>query len=215
MKFRDRREGGKRLAEELSDYADRDDVLVLGLPRGGVPVADEVAKELNAPLDVFLVRKIGVPGQEELAMGAIASGGGKVLNDDIVRSLGVSEGDISKVEEKEREELKRREREFRGDRKELDVREKTVILVDDGLATGASMRAAVTAVKDLNPKEVIVAVPSAARDSVESLEKEADRVIAVTTPEPYMAVGDWYEKFGQTKDDEVKEILAGADKRAE
>lgn len=210
MKFKDRREGGEKLAKELSDYADRDDVIILGLPRGGVPVAYEVAKELNAPLDVFLVRKIGVPGQEELAMGAIASGGGRVLNDDILRSLNISDDDIRRVEEKEREELERREREFRGDRGELDVRNKTVILVDDGLATGASMRAAVTAVKDLGPNEIVVAVPSAARDSVESLKKEADRVIAVTTPEPYMAVGAWYEIFGQTGDDEVKEILAGA-----
>jgi predicted phosphoribosyltransferase len=210
MKFKDRREGGEKLAKELSDYADRDDVIILGLPRGGVPVAYEVAKELNAPLDVFLVRKIGVPGQEELAMGAIASGGGRVLNDDILRSLNISDDDIRRVEEKEREELERREREFRGDRGELDVRNKTVILVDDGLATGASMRAAVTAVKDLGPNEIVVAVPSAARDSVESLKKEADRVIAVTTPEPYMAVGAWYENFGQTGDDEVKEILSSA-----
>jgi predicted phosphoribosyltransferase len=210
MKFKDRREGGEKLAKELSDYADRDDVIILGLPRGGVPVAYEVAKELNAPLDVFLVRKIGVPGQEELAMGAIASGGGRVLNDDILRSLNISDDDIRRVEEKEREELERREREFRGDRGELDVRNKTVILVDDGLATGASMRAAVTAVKDLGPNEIVVAVPSAARDSVESLKKEADRVIAVTTPEPYIAVGAWYENFGQTGDDEVKEILSSA-----
>jgi predicted phosphoribosyltransferase len=210
MKFKDRREGGEKLAKELSDYADRDDVIILGLPRGGVPVAYEVAKELNAPLDVFLVRKIGVPGQEELAMGAIASGGGRVLNDDILRSLNISDDDIRRVEEKEREELERREREFRGDRGELDVRNKTVILVDDGLATGASMRAAITAVKDLGPNEIVVAVPSAARDSVESLKKEADRVIAVTTPEPYIAVGAWYENFGQTGDDEVKEILSSA-----
>lgn len=158
MKFKDRRDDGKRLAEELSEYADRDDVIVIGLPRGGVPVADEVAKELIAPLDFFLVRKIGVPGQKELAMGAIASGGGRVLNDDILGSLDISDDDIGRVEEKEREELKRREREFRGDREELDVRNKTVILVDDGLATGASMRAAVTAVKELNPKEVVIAV---------------------------------------------------------
>ncbi|MFP4564395.1 MAG: phosphoribosyltransferase [Spirochaetia bacterium] len=214
MKFKDRREGGKRLAGHLSDYANRNDVIVLGLPRGGVPVADEVAKELKAPLDVFLVRKIGVPGQKELAMGAISSGGGRVLNSDIVESLNISQDDIRRVEEEEREELERREREFRGNRGELDVRNKTVILVDDGLATGASMRAAVTAVKNMSPKEVVVAVPSAARDSAESLEKEADRVIAVTTPEPYMAVGAWYENFGQTGDEEVKEILSGADRRS-
>ena len=213
MKFTDRREGGRKLTEQLADYAGRDNVIVLGLPRGGVPVADEVAKRLNVPLDVLLVRKIGVPGQEELAMGAIASGGGRVLNEDILQSFAISEEDIRKVEEEEREELERREREFRGGREELDVRDKIVILVDDGLATGASMRAAVKAVKDLGPEEVIAAVPSAATDSAEALEKEADRVITVITPEPYMAVGAWYEKFGQTNDAEVKEILETARKR--
>jgi putative phosphoribosyl transferase len=183
MKFKDRREGGKRLAEHLSDYANRNDVIVIGLPRGGVPVADEIAKKLNAPLDVFLVRKIGVPGQEELAMGAIASGGGRVLNSNIVESLKISEDDIRRVEKKEREELERREREFRGDRGELDVRNKKVIIVDDGLATGSSMRAAVTAFKDLSPKEVVVAVPSAARHSVESLKSEADLPVKLGIPE--------------------------------
>ncbi|MFW5801505.1 MAG: phosphoribosyltransferase [Spirochaeta sp.] len=210
MKFTNRKDGGEKLAEKLSAYADIAGVIVLGLPRGGVPVAGEVARRLHAPLDVFLVRKIGTPGREELAMGAIASGGSRVLNQNVISQLNISEEDIRRVENEERAELERREREYRGGRDELDLKGKTVILVDDGLATGASMKAAVAAVKKLQPQRVIVAVPAAAPDSVRALQAEADDVVAVITPEPYMAVGAWYEDFNQTSDAEVKRILESA-----
>ncbi|MFW6364159.1 MAG: phosphoribosyltransferase [Spirochaeta sp.] len=210
MKFTNRKDGGEKLAEKLSAYADIAGVIVLGLPRGGVPVAGEVARRLHAPLDVFLVRKIGTPGREELAMGAIASGGSRVLNQNVISQLNISEEDIRRVENEERAELERREREYRGGRDELDLKGKTVILVDDGLATGASMKAAVAAVKKLQPQRVIVAVPAAAPDSMRALQAEADDVVAVITPEPYMAVGAWYEDFNQTSDAEVKRILESA-----
>jgi predicted phosphoribosyltransferase len=192
----------------LAAYADRPDVLVLALPRGGVPVGYEVARALGAPLDVFLVRKLGVPGYEELAMGAVASGGVRVLNDEIVRGLGISEHGIDVAVAREMEELARRERLYRGDRPPPDVAGRTVILVDDGLATGATMRAAVAALREQQPTRIVVAVPTASPDTCEVLKAEADDVVCAITPEPFFAVGHWYEDFTQTTDDEVRELLA-------
>jgi predicted phosphoribosyltransferase len=208
MLFRDRVDAGRQLAARLAHYADRDDVLVLALPRGGVPVGYEVAEALAAPLDVFLVRKLGVPGQEELAMGAIASGGVRVLNESVVNLLNLSEADIAPIELAERRELDRREREYRTGRPPLDVRGKIVILVDDGLATGSTMRAAVAALKRMGPARVIVAVPVGARETCEELENEADEAICAREPEPFHAVGIWYEDFAQTTDEEVRDLLA-------
>jgi putative phosphoribosyl transferase len=210
MLFRNRFDAGRQLAEKLAHYADRDDVLVLALPRGGVPVGYEVAEALAAPLDVFLVRKLGVPGQEELAMGAIASGGVRVLNEPVVRMLGLSEEEIARVEVDERWELDRREREYRAGRPPLDLRGKIVILVDDGLATGSSMRAAITALRRLGPARIIVAVPVGARETCAEFEREADEAICASEPEPFHAVGIWYDDFAQTSDEEVRELLARA-----
>src|SRR5438477_5499014 len=207
-RFRDRHEAGRRLADKLVAYAKRPDVLVLALPRGGVPVAYEVAQSLQAPLDVFLVRKLGVPGYEELAMGAIATGGVRVLNDEIVRGLGISEHEIDAVVTRELHELARRVRLYRGDRPPPDVGGRTVILVDDGLATGATMRAAVAALRRQQPARIVVAVPTASPDTSEALKAEADHVICAMTAEPFFAVGHWYEDFRQTTDDEVRELLA-------
>lgn len=208
--FNNRIDAGQKLAKELSDYVDRTDVVVLALPRGGVPVAFEVAKALNAPLDVFLVRKLGVPGREELAMGAIASGGVRVLNEDIVRSLNISDEVIDEVATKEQQELERRERAYRGERSKPDVRNRTIILVDDGLATGASMRAAVTALRAQNPASIIVAAPTAAPETCKSFEGEVDEIVCATTPQPFFAIGVWYEDFSQTTDEEVREFLERA-----
>ncbi len=208
MLFRDRTDAGRQLAARLTHYAGRDDVLVLALPRGGVPVGYEVAESLGAPLDVFLVRKLGTPGHEELAMGAIASGGVRVLNDQVVRMLRPSDAVIARVEAEERRELDRREREYRGGRPPLDVRGKTVILVDDGLATGSTMRAAVAAIRKLGPARVVVAVPVGAAETCEEFEGEADEAICAREPDPFYAVGAWYGDFSQTTDDEVKELLA-------
>lgn len=210
MLFRNRYDAGRQLAEKLAHYADRNDVLVLALPRGGVPVGYEVAEALAAPLDVFLVRKLGVPGQEELAMGAIASGGVRVLNEPVVRMLGLSEEEIKRVEADERWELDRREREYRAGRPPLNVRGKIVVLVDDGLATGSSMRAAVAALRRLGPARVIVAVPVGARETCAEFEREADEAICASEPEPFHAVGVWYDDFAQTSDEEVHELLARA-----
>jgi putative phosphoribosyl transferase len=207
MLFRDRADAGKQLAAKLMHYAGRDDVLVLALPRGGVPVGYEVAETLGAPLDVFLVRKLGVPGHEELAMGAIASGGVRVLNDQVVGMLRPSDEVIEKVEAAERRELDRREREYRGGRPPLDVRGKVVILVDDGLATGSSMRAAVTALRRLGPSRIVVAVPVGAAETCAEFEGEADEAICASEPDPFHAVGMWYEDFSQTTDEEVRELL--------
>jgi erythromycin esterase-like protein/predicted phosphoribosyltransferase len=206
--FRNRREAGRLLAQKLAHYAHRPDVIVLALPRGGVPVAYEVARALNAPLDVFLVRKLGVPGYEELAMGAVATGGVRVLNDTIVSGLGIPDYLINAVIAKELEELKRRERVYRGGRPPPDVRGRTVILIDDGLATGATMQAAVKALRQLQPARIVVAVPTAAPDTCEALRAEVDEVICAITPEPFHAVGRWYEDFAQTTDEEVGELLA-------
>jgi predicted phosphoribosyltransferase len=208
QRFRNRTDAGRQLAEKLAAYANRPDVLVLALPRGGVPVGFEVARELGAPLDVFLVRKLGVPGYEELAMGAVATGGVRVLNDEIVRGLGISEHEIDAAAARELQELARRQRLYRGDRPLPDIAGRTVILVDDGLATGATMRAAIAAVRQQQPARIVVAVPTASPDTCEELKAEADDVVCAMTPEPFLAVGHWYEDFTQTTDDEVRELLA-------
>lgn len=210
--FNNRTDAGKRLAKRLSEYANREDVLILALPRGGVPVAFEVAKELNVKMDVFIVRKLGVPGNEELAMGAIASGNIRVLNEDVVRSFGIPQKVIDEATAKERKELERRERMYRGNRTTPKISGSTVILIDDGLATGATMRAAVAAVKTQNPAKVIIAVPVAAPDTCSFFGNEVDEVICVATPEPFYGVGAWYEDFSQTTDKEVCELLDRATK---
>jgi predicted phosphoribosyltransferase len=208
QRFRNRTDAGRQLAEKLAAYANWPDVLVLALPRGGVPVGFEVARALGAPLDVFLVRKLGVPGYEELAMGAVATGGVRVLNDEIVRGLGLSDHEIDAVVARELQELARRERLYRGDRPPPDVAGRAVILVDDGLATGATMRAAIAAVRQQQPARIVVAVPTASPDTCEALKAEAGDVVCAMTPEPFLAVGHWYEDFTQTTDDEVRELLA-------
>lgn len=205
--FEDRRDAGRRLARDLKEFSGRGDVVVLALPRGRVPVAREVARELDAPLDVFLVRKLGVPGHEELAMGAIASGGALSLNDDIVRSHGISSEVVEAVAAREYRELVRRERAYRGGRPEPDLSGKVAILVDDGLATGASMRAAVIALRERKPGEIVVAAPIAPREACEELRRIADRVVCVEAPDPFWSVGAWYWDFAQTTDEEVREIL--------
>jgi putative phosphoribosyl transferase len=206
--FEDRREGGRRLAAHLSSYASRPDVVVLGLPRGGVPVAYEVAHALGVPLDVFLVRKLGVPGHEELAMGAIASGGIRVLNVDVVRAAGLDQRAIEAVAARELETLEQGERAYRGDRPPVAVRDRTVILVDDGLATGATMRAAIEALRDLGAAAIVVAVPTAPADTCDALRAEVDEVVCATTPDPFMAVGLWYRDFTPVSDEQVRELLA-------
>jgi predicted phosphoribosyltransferase len=206
----DRVEGGRQLAEQLHEYAGRDDVVVLGLPRGGVPVAAEVARALGAPLDVFLVRKLGVPGREELAFGAIALGGARVLNRDVVATLGIDDETIEAVAQREQAELERRAQAYRGSTEPPGVRGRTVILVDDGLATGASMRAAVEAVHALGPERVVVAVPAAARETCSELARHVDKIVCLMTPEPFFAVGMWYRDFTETSDDDVRAALAAA-----
>jgi putative phosphoribosyl transferase len=208
VRFRDRAGAGRALARALAHYAGRDDVVVLALPRGGVPVGYEVAKELGAPLDVFLVRKLGVPGHEELAMGAIASGGVLVLDEGVLRWLGISEHQLQKTLAKELDELRRREAAYRDDRPLPDLKGKTVILVDDGLATGASMQAAARAVRRPEPARIVIAVPVASRATCDKFREEVDEVVCAVTPTPFHAVGDWYEDFSQTTDDEVRELLA-------
>jgi putative phosphoribosyl transferase len=205
--FQDRREAGRVLAEALLGYANRPAVIVLGLPRGGVPVAYEVSRALHAPFDVFLVRKLGLPGQEELAMGAIASGGVRVLNDDVVSALGLSNELIEQVAQRERRVLAERERQYRGDRPPLDVGGRVVIVVDDGLATGSSMRAAVAALHQQTPSKIVVAVPVASASTCRELAREVDEVVCAQTPEPFYAVGLWYRDFSPTSDDEVRELL--------
>ncbi len=209
--FRDRTEAGLELASRLQTYSHRPGVLVLGLPRGGVPVAFEVARSLKAPLDVFVVRKLGVPGREELAMGAIASGGIRVLNEEVVRALGIPGYVIDRVAAEEEVELRRREGEYRGGVSAADPRGRTVILVDDGLATGSSMRAAVSALRNREPERVVIAVPVGAEPVCEELRNEADEVICAMTPDPFLAVGYWYEDFVQTTDEEVRALLERAE----
>jgi predicted phosphoribosyltransferase len=208
--FRDRAEAGRALAGELDRYAGRSDVVVLALPRGGVPVAAQIAASLGAPLDVFLVRKVGVPGHEELAMGAIASGGTLVWNESVLRGVGLPAERIQRAVAREREELERRERAYRGERPPPEVRGRTVILVDDGLATGASMRAALAALREKQPARIVVAVPVGARETCRELEGDADEVVCVATPQPFDAVGLWYRDFSQTTDEEVREWLEAA-----
>lgn len=210
MQFRDRADAGRQLAKRLTHYAGRSDVIILGLPRGGVPVAHEVAKALDAPLDVFLVRKLGVPGQEELALGAIASGGVRVMNERVMEMVRATPAMIERIAANEQIELDRRERDYRGRRPGLDLREKTVILVDDGLATGSTMHAAVSAVRRLSPTRVVVAVPVGSPQTCAEFETEADEVVCVLEPEPFYAVGQWYQDFSQTTDQEVRDLLARA-----
>lgn len=210
--FLDRRDAGRVLAKALSHYQGRRDLIILALPRGGVPVAYEVAQALDAPLDIFLVRKLGMPGHEELAMGAIASGGIQVLNEDVIQILGISQPVIDQVARQEGLELEKRERLYRGDRPLPSVRGKTVILVDDGLATGATMRAAARALRKEGPAYLVVAVPVAAPDTCNEFRTEVDEVVCATTPQPFRAVGYWYEDFSQTTDAEVHDLLERAQK---
>jgi putative phosphoribosyl transferase len=205
--FQNRTDAGRTLAKKLSHYADRKDSVVLGMPRGGVPVAFEVAQSLRVPLDVFIVRKLGVPGQEELAMGAIASGGIRVLNDLVIRSKRISEAVIDAVTERERIELDRRELAYRGHRAAPTVREKTVILVDDGIATGSTMLAAVAALKQQQPARIVVAAPAAPVESCDELQRAVDELVVIVRPDPFYSVGQSYEIFGQISDEEVQELL--------
>ena len=205
LPFENRRKAGQALAQRLAEYGS--ETLVFALPRGGVPVAVEVAQALDAELDVFVVRKLGAPGQPELALGAVASSGVQVLNDALISRIGVSEAELEKVAEGERQELQRREQLYRGERAAPNIKGRTVVLVDDGLATGASMRAAVAAVRQAEPAKLVVAVPVAAPDTCEALSEEVDKVVCVATPTPFYGVGRWYTDFRQVTDDEVRALL--------
>lgn len=210
--FRDRVEAGRFLARKLTEYANRSDVIVLALPRGGVPVAYEVAQALKTPLDIFVVRKLGVPGYEEYAMGAIASGGIRILNEQLIRSLNIPIDLVDEVTAIEFTELERRERLYRGARAPMDITGQTVIIVDDGLATGSTMRAAVKALRKKNPQKIVVAVPVGARETCDSFRNEVDTVaVCAITPEPFRAVGVWYRNFSQTTDAEVQQLLKKAE----
>jgi putative phosphoribosyl transferase len=215
MIFANRTEAGQKLALHLRKYANRDDVIVLGAPRGGVPVAFEVATGLKAPLDVFVLRKLGVPGREEFAFGAIASGGVRILDRDTVEGLGITGLDIERVTKTEEQELERRERAYRGGRPPLDVTGRTVILVDDGIATGASMRAAIRALRQMKPSRIVIAVPVAPVSTCSSLQSEADELVCLEMPEPFFGVGQFYDDFSQVSDDEVKDLLAAASRQRE
>jgi predicted phosphoribosyltransferase len=208
--FADRRDAGRKLAAKLTGYAGRADVLVLALPRGGVPVAFEVAQALGAPLDVFLVRKLGVPGHEELAMGAVASGGVRVLNEGVAEALNIPRHVIDAVARREQQEIERREKTYRDDRPAPALRGKTVILVDDGLATGATMAAAVTGARSQGAERVVVAVPTAAPETCAAFENFVNAVVCAETPQPFYSVGMWYGDFSQTSDEEVRDLLARA-----
>lgn len=214
MIFRDRMEAGKHLSRQLQKYAGRLDAVVLALPRGGVPVGYQIAKALELPLDIFVVRKLGVPGHEELAMGAIASGGIRVLNEDIVRELQIPDEVIAAAAVGQQRELERREKLYRQGKPPIDIRNKFVILVDDGLATGATMRAAAAALQKQGTEGVIVAVPVAARSTCEELSNEVDEIVCAVTPEPFYGVGSWYRDFSQTTDEEVIELLEKCRKRS-
>jgi putative phosphoribosyl transferase len=205
--YRDRRDAGRALATALSKYKGEPQLLVLALPRGGVPVGYEVAGALEAPLDVFVVRKLGVPGREELAMGALASGGARVLNQEVISALGISHASIQATVVKEQRELKRREQIYRGQRLPLEVTTRTVILVDDGLATGSTMRAALAGLRQLSPRQLVVGVPVAAPETCQELSNEADDVVCAAMPQPFHSVGLWYRDFSQTTDQEVRELL--------
>jgi len=207
MKFRNRQEAGLEVAARLENYADREDVLVLGLPRGGVPVAYVVATVLGLPLDIFVLRKLGVPGHEELAFGAIGSGGVRILNADVVDRLGISELEIAAITQEETKELKRREKRYRGSRPPLDVSGRTVILVDDGIATGASIRAAIHAIRKMRPAAIVVATPVAPRATCNLLRREVDELVCVKSPEPFYGVGQFYQDFSEVPDEEVVAML--------
>ena len=208
--FHNRSEAGRFLAARLGHFANHPDVVVLALPRGGVPVGFEVAKALHAPMDVFVVRKLGVPGHEELAMGAIASGGARVLNQHVVETLGIPESLIEMVAEKEQGELERQEREYRDERLPIDVTARKIVLVDDGLATGSSMRVALAALEKKRPERIVVAVPVAAVATCVEFESEVDQLVCGVTPDPFWAVGQWYADFSPTTDDEVRHLLRQA-----
>jgi predicted phosphoribosyltransferase len=210
MQFRNRVEAGQQLARRLAKYSNRPDVLVLALPRGGVPVAYEVAQALHAPLDVFVVRKLGVPGHEELAMGAIATGGVRVLNAEVIESLGISDETIDAAAARELLELERRERAYRDDRPAPGMRGRTVILVDDGIATGSTMKAAIEALRQMEAGRVVVAVPTAALSTVREMRPDVDELVAVMTPADFFGVGQWYRDFSQTTDEEVRALLEKA-----
>ena len=210
MLFRDRADAGRHLLSKLGAYQGRPDVLVLGLPRGGIPVGYEVARGLGAPLDVFVVRKLGVPGQEELAMGAIATGGVRIVNRDVVDALHIPPHVVDRAAAEEARELERRQQSYRGERPEPRVEGQTVILVDDGLATGSTMRAAVAALRQQGPARIVIAVPVAAPSTCQELRHEVDEIVCFATPEPFMAVGRFYDDFAQTTDEEVRELLAAA-----
>lgn len=210
MLFKDRRVAGQLLAQELAAYTNRPDVLVFALPRGGVPVAYEIAQGLNVPLDVIVVRKLGVPNQEELAMGAIASGGVRILNEQILSQLDISDDRVARIALNEERELERRERLYRGDQPLPDLQGYTVIVVDDGLATGATMWAAIVALRKLQPARIIIAVPVAAPQTCQDLQNQVDDIVCIAKPSPFYSVGLWYEDFPQTTDDEVCDLLTKA-----
>lgn len=211
--FIDRRDAGRKLARKLSTYAGQPNILVLALPRGGVPVAYEVALALSAPLDVFIVRKLGLPGREELAMGAVASGGVRVLNGDIIRTLSIPDEVIHIVAKRELQELQRREKLYRKDRPSPEVSDRTILLIDDGLATGASMRAAIAGLRAQHPARIVVAIPAAAPDVCEAFRSEVDDIVCAITPEPFYGVGRWYEDFSQVTDEEVRILLEEANRQ--
>lgn len=209
-RFKNRKDAGSRLAQQLGTYKDQADVIVLGLPRGGMPVAEQVAKQLGAPLDLFMVRKVGIPGQSEVAMGAIASGGIQVLNENVMRSVGVSRQQFDAAAAREQETLQQREKAYGRDPAQLDLADKTVILVDDGVATGSTVRVAIKALRQKGPKQLIVAVPVAPPETCQELAEEVDALVCPMQPPNFAAVSQWYEEFGQTSDDEVREILRRA-----
>jgi predicted phosphoribosyltransferase len=211
MLFEDRRDAGQRLAAKLGNFAGREDVTVLALPRGGIPVGFEVARALGVPLDVFVVRKLGVPGHEELAMGAIASGGAVSVNQEVVTALGISDEELDQLAEAEAAELAWREQLYREGRKPAELRGRTVLVVDDGLATGSTMFAAILALRELDPARIVVAVPVAPADTCREVREQADELICLDTPEPFFSVGQFYRDFSQTTDEEVRSLLRAAE----
>ncbi|MFO7837635.1 MAG: phosphoribosyltransferase [Candidatus Thorarchaeota archaeon] len=206
-RFEDRREGGRKLAKELAEYEDQNDVMVLGLPRGGVPVAYEIAESLDAPLDVLIVRKLGLPYNQEVAFGAIASGGIKTINQDMVHRADLTQESIEQVVQKEQKELERRQKQYGSALLEADIEDKTIILADDGMATGATMRAAVKGLKQAGAKRLVVAVGTAPPDTLRELDSMVDDTVSLVTPSPFFGVGAWYEDFSQTTDEEVRNLL--------